>query len=283
MLAACGGDTKNNADSSDSSSSSESGGANNSGSGGATSGETSGGPSGTGGTNVGSCPSIEPAVGSACSPERQACSYTNCVSPDFRDDHTLTCVGGAWALSSRAPCTDAGQCPSVVPQIGASCLAASTPGPCSALDACSTLRPATCENGLWTFGAMSLGAGGAGSRIAPIDTGSADVGTATATTGILPDPPSCPENPPLVGQPCCPSSVPEYCYYGPSVAAGGSAGFGAPVPAAGGASSAAQAASTTQSTTSGDAGSAGAGADIAFLECVECSEDMRWVASSRCP
>lgn len=273
-----------------------------------TSEDTSGQSSGTGGTNSASCPSVEPAVGSSCSPSAQSCSFINCVAPDYRDDHVMACINGAWALTSEVICdADPLPCPSSLPAQGQACDAASTPGPCSALDACGVVQFAYCTTGVWEFQSSD----GAEDRAAPAPgTGGATVvGTATATTGadIPVQEPVCPANPPTLGAACCPASFPEYCDYGAG-GAGGNSGFGAPAPGVGGATSGDASAvasstavgsftatvtvtttgATTGSSSTGGSGMSGSGGSGSggsppVVECVVCSENLVWEASDVCP
>lgn len=310
---ACSGETETSANSASSETSSGSGGSADSGTGGdgsggdgTTSADSAGENTGTGGTNSGSCPSLEPAVGSSCASEGEQCAFVNCVAPDYRDDHTLTCLNGAWALSAEVVCEEeADQCPASPPVRGRACDEATTPGPCTAVDACGSAQLAYCTNGVWVYEAPD----GDADRIAPAAGGATVVGTAaptgSATTGAVPEPelPECPLNPPVLGSPCCPSDYPALCDYA-SDGSAGSSGFDAPVPAAGGASSgdAATVQSATVVTTIGgtttDAGTGGSGSGTATgsggfagsgsggagiaIECVTCSPDMVWAPSTDC-
>ena len=246
--------------------------------------DTSGQSSGTGGTASGSCPSVEPALGASCAPDAQSCLFINCVAPDYRDDHELTCVNGAWALTREAVCDEvAVACPPSTPVRGQACNAAETPGPCTTFDACGSVQLAYCTMGAWQY-QTDDGA----DRIAP----ASGVG-GSGTTGAMPDPipAECPLAAPTLGTPCCPSNHPPVCDYG----SGGSSGdseFGAPVPAAGGASSGD--AGTVQSvalattvgmggTSTSGAGGSGMAGSPSVAECVTCGAEMVWEASDECP
>lgn len=279
-----------------------------------TGGDTSGQITGTGGTDSGSCPSIEPAIGASCEFDGQRCPFVNCEAPDYRDDHTLTCFDGAWALTAEVICDEEpSSCPATPPVRGQACDSDATPGPCTAIDACGGVQLAYCEGNVWTFEAND----GDSEPIAPGVGGASAVSTAVATTGITPELPECPINPPTLGTSCCPADYPEVCDYG---SGSGSSNFGVPAPAAGGASSTDAAATTvvtsmaastvvTGSVTSGTTGSLVTGGTVTGGTvsgttvtgttvtgttttgagggpsggCLACGPDMVWEESSSCP
>ena len=182
------------------------------------SGPTDGGPNngnsgGTGGG--GNCPSLEPAEGTSCSQEFQVCDYVNCAPPDPRNDHTLECLNGAWALAAETVCDDVSfSCPPNVYR-GAYCSAPEGAGPCTVYDACGAFRDVYCTNGVWEYGSVDRDSDGA----APPPDGGGGVGTAigtapSATVTTSPPPvPTCPDYAPIQGTGCCPSDYPAYCDY----------------------------------------------------------------------
>jgi hypothetical protein len=185
-----------------------------------TTGATLGPTNGTGGTGPGACPPLEPAPSTNCVSPGLTCTYDNCRAPEYRDGHTLSCLQGAWMLTSEELCDqEPPNCPASTSVIGQVCDASLTPGPCSAFDACGALGSAVCSGGIWTLSSSGLGAsppdGSAGA-------GNGDAAAAPAATGGAPIPLRCPGVPPEVGTSCCPASVPAICDYdSPSTATGG--------------------------------------------------------------
>jgi hypothetical protein len=257
------------------------------GSGGTTTTDSGGESGGTGGTTSASCPSVQPAVYSSCSVEQASCTYINCVAPNYRNDRVMLCVNGTWTLGSEEQCeTEPTSCPATTIRAGQGCDSEVTPGPCSAIDACGGIQAAYCSEGVWSYDVARI------ERLVPATGDVGPVGTAmgtTTTSGGTPPPPECPLDPPTLGAACCPANHPALCDYGSG--SGGSSGFGAPVPAAGGAGGAG---STTVGGVdgAGDASSAGGGFGAggsgaagapSTSDCVTCSADMVWEASSDCP
>ena len=253
-FAGCGGTTQSNGNQADSESSAVGG------SGGNTAGTTSAssdsavGGTGTTGTTGGACPSLEPALGTACTSTGQRCTYLYCQAPTFQDGRELLCNGGAWALAQVLVCSESGSCPNEPPLTGQPCDVQATPGPCATTDPCGNERQVICASGLWTYAAaMDL-------RL-PIPGGAGGAGGGS-------EPPVCPSTAPALGAPCCPSHYPPVCDYslasnstGSSTGAGGSSFLIAP--------------KTTNSTTSA--------ADVPFVpECFQCGPDLVWLASNAC-
>jgi hypothetical protein len=260
VATACGDSGSGTANSSGSAASGMGSGGNGTGAG--TMGSAGSGKVGSGGTNSDSCPVIEPALGSSCSEEGMGCAFSNCAPPSYRDDHTLTCSQGAWALTDEVEC-QAPNCPATAPVIGSSCQAQSTPGPCPVGNACDTTY-AYCSAGEWSLqeddqkDAAPTGAGGGSSLIALI----------------------CPESAPMPGSACCPSWYPSYCAYDIGIGSG----F-APAPPRPGVTTAGSGGTTggaSGSTSASDAGATGAtGADLP--SCVTCDpSSMQWEASTGC-
>jgi hypothetical protein len=294
---ACSGDTEGDGSSgssdgdggTDASSGSESGGTGTGGDG--TTADTrgaSGGTGGTGGTTSGSCPSIEPAIGAGCSEDGQSCVFVNCAAPDYRDDHTLSCFNGAWALIEEVVCdAEPTSCPATAPVRGQACDAATTPGPCTVLNACGVAELAYCMDGSWEFGSAEDRA----DPIIPGTGGATGSAVAVATTGGIPELPECPVNPPTLGAACCPADYPDTCDYG-TAGSGGAEGI---VPAVGGASGdsatvqsatvgAGGAGFTTTTVVTTGGGTTGSGGTAPAPECLTCGDDsMVWEVSSDCP
>ncbi len=200
------------------------------------------------------CPSVEPPVYSSCSTENQACGYSNCVAPDYRDAHVLQCYAGAWQLAGSEPCTAPNECPPYVRLLDACGYEGwqGSLGPCIVYDACGA-HEAYCRDGSWqTDEAAPDGDGGEGG---------AD-GVGTVTTGPAPVP-QCPPFPLYEGSSCCPSDVPAYCDYSSSGSNGATA---------------------TQTVVSAVGGfAAGTFGGPFTLLCAECSPNMVWTASNACP
>jgi hypothetical protein len=181
------------------------------GSGPTTTGADAGGSAGTGGTTNSDCPSVEPAISAACEAGVPDCSYPNCVAPDYRDGHMLTCVNGAWALAQVTRCEGNGdQCPNSPAIQGAACDVSVTPGPCTGVDACGSARNMYCNEGRWSVVEVAeiippTGGGGASSV--------GVAATVVTTTGGIGG--ECPLEQPPVGQACCPASYPTTCDYLP--------------------------------------------------------------------
>lgn len=155
----------------------------------------SSGSMGTGGSSS-SCPAIEPAPGTSCGEDGLSCTFTNCAAPNYRNDHTLICERGAWALASEVECLP--DCPNPRPLIGSACEAQQTPGPCPVATGCAVVE-ASCVDGVWS-------AAGVSDRLPmpPEGTG--------GSSGIIGEP-LCPETVPEVYTPCCPAAFPDYCDY----------------------------------------------------------------------
>ena len=238
--------------------------------------------SGSGGTGTGtgtggtSCPNVEPAPGASCTDEGISCEFTNCVAPNFRNDHTLTCVDGAWVLADEVQCLPG--CPETPPVIGDTCDAAATPGPCPVTNACGTSY-AYCSSGEWSLQSSDR---------APIpNPGPNGAGGSSDIIALI-----CPNPAPAVGSDCCPSQYPSICDYtnGQGVpGAGGSGSWFAPPPGTTGSQGGAPATSTTGAggaTGSDDsAGARGAtGGTGAFAPlCMACDPtSMRWIVAEGC-
>lgn len=269
VVTACGGSTSTGSDTG-------SGGPGGS----ATSAANSGQTGGTGGTTSDSCPPAEPVLGSSCV-DGQTCTFDDCESSPLTPEHTLTCVDSAWVLVSVWDC--ACPLPSFALEVGDGCIEGEIPGPCPIYDNCGTETLLYCVDGEWGTsppdGAAPIGLGGATA-----------VGTAmgTSTTGTVI--PECPVEPPTLGAECCPANYPVYCDYGSG--AGGSAGFGAPIPPAGGASGTVGSSTaigsiggvTTVSTTGSTSGSGGGSAGSPPVAgCFTCSANRIWKTSDACP
>ena len=222
----------------------------------ATTDATMGPTTGTGGTGPSACPPLEPAAATSCVSPGMTCAYDNCVAPLYRARHTLSCLQGAWVLTSEELCEqEASDCPEFGFFLGQTCDASLTPGPCSGTDACSSAIWAICEGGVWTRSANGQRGlppdGGAGAGM-----GGAAAG-AIAATGGAPIPVSCPVTPPQPGTPCCPSSVPAICDY--SIPTAGL------IPVDGSATS-----------TTGQGGAAGSPGEGPVTPCLSCSARMVW-------
>ena len=180
---------------------------------------------GTGGTSTDGCPDLEPAPGTSCDHEALSCTFANCVAPEFRDGRLLTCIRGAWAVAEELECFPG--CPGTAPDVGSSCIAATTPGPCPVENACGADN-GYCVEGEWVL-QDPAGTGG---------------------TGLVA--PSCPEVIPTYGAECCPETQ-RVCNY--------SSGEGVPVPPPDGAQGGAGSIGTTGTTGgtggTGDSGSSG--------------------------
>jgi len=135
------------------------------------------------------------------------CVFENCQPPDYNDRHQLTCLAGAWTLTALSTC-EMGPCPATPTVPGSACDEDFTPGPCTFVDACAGSYEVLCIDGSWQTS---------------VD-GDSD---APYPEDELPAPPvpECPLYPPYLGDPCCPTAVPEVCDYtqgGPDGAAGAS-------------------------------------------------------------
>jgi len=235
-----------------------------------------------GGTGNTTCPTFEPAPGASCTDEGTSCEFTNCVAPDFRNDHTLTCVDGAWVLADEVECLPG--CPETTPVIGDSCDETATPGPCPVTNACGTAY-AYCSAGEW-----SLQASG---RVPMPDPNPDGAGGSSSIIALI-----CPNPAPALGSACCPSRYPTFCDYesGQGVPGAGGSGSGfAPPPGTTGSQGGAETTSTTDAsgaTSSGDgAGASGStggtgatGATGAYVPlCMACDPtSMQWIEAEGC-
>lgn len=169
------------------------------------------------------------------------CAFENCEAPDYRDHHTLTCVGGAWQLTDLTACLFE-SCPTVPPVVGYGCDASVTPGPCVAVNPCGEGYQAECVNGIWQVtddqDSDRVGTDGGGA--------------ATGTGGA--EAPFCPAYAPYVGAPCCPAFVPERCDY---TGAAGAAGASFDI-------------------LPGSTGNGGGAAPPPMLDCAVCTDQMYW-------
>ncbi|HEU5077019.1 MAG TPA: hypothetical protein VFU02_22670 [Polyangiaceae bacterium] len=183
---------------------------------------------GAGGTSPVSCPDVEPPLGASCADAGLSCTFINCVAPSYRNDHTLACVQGAWALASEIECLP--NCPDTPPVIGGACQMQETPGPCQVENSCG-MTEAYCVEGVWSLEP---------SKAAP------DVPVVS----------TCPEKAPALYSDCCPAQTPVSCQY-----AGGSGSEFLP-PATTSSSTGAQGSGGASSTTgatggTGDTGTSG--------------------------
>lgn len=182
-----------------------------------------------------SCPSFEPAAGSTCTQEDQVCGYEHCAPPDYNDRHMLTCINGAWTITDVSACP-VQPCPATPPVLGSVCYENVAPERCIFANACGADLEVACVEGTW----QAVGA---------------EDSDGPGEDPALPAP-MCPAYPPYLGDPCCPTTVPEICDY--SATATGTDG-------AAGASFLIQPGST----------SGGAEPPIT-LTCARCTPEMTW-------
>lgn len=228
-----------------------------------------------GGTAGASCPNFEPAPGASCPDEGVSCAFTNCVEPNFRNDHTLTCQDGAWVLTDEVECLPG--CPEMPAVIGGFCDPIATPGPCPTPNPCGTAYAYCSEEGQWSLPASD--------RAPEPNPGPNGAGGASDIIALI-----CPDTAPTLGSDCCPSQYPNICdYRGQQSGAGGSGSGFAPPPGTTGAQGGAAATSTTGPTgatgSNGGAGAAGpTGATGAYESlCRACDPtSMKWIVSDAC-
>lgn len=213
---------------------------------------------GAGGTSSSNCPDVEPPLGASCADDGLSCTFTNCAAPNYRNDHTLSCVQGAWTLASEVECL--ANCPETPPVIGSPCQTEETPGPCAVENECG-MAEAYCVDDEW-----SLNPSAEDRAPEPPD-------GAGGSSGIIGEP-LCPETAPDLYSDCCPAHTPEYCDY-----AGGS-GSGLVPPETTTSTTGAQGSGGTMGTTGGTGGTGGTGASGLCLACDPTR--MEWVVSGAC-
>jgi len=225
-----------------------------------------------GGTAGASCPNFEPAPGASCPDEGVSCAFANCVEPNFRNNHTLTCQDGAWVLTDDVECLP--DCPATPAVIGGFCDEAATPGPCPTPHPCGTAY-AYCSDGQW-----SLQVSG---RAPEPNPGPDGAGGASDIIALI-----CPGTAPALGSDCCPSHYPSTCDYrgqGGSGVGGSGSGF-APPPGTTGAQGGASTTGATGATGSNDGAGAGGptGGTGGYASlCRACDPtSMKWIVSDAC-
>ena len=219
------------------------------------------------------CPEVEPAPGSACV-TGQECIYYNCQAPDYRDDHRVTCIQGAWSLTETTRICEltGNECPAIQPTPGGSCDPVATPGPCTAANPCGGLVQVYCTAGTWQYssGDSTTPGGGGATGVTGVTGASTALATAAvggATTGF---PPVCPSTPPLVGSGCCPWQSPQFCSYSDTSTSVSS------LTAVGSLTVVGTAVATTGAGTTGSA-------PPPTTDCLTCTVDMVWAQSTLCP